>query len=218
MGHFPLVRSEDLVRDSVNGLSIDTDEHANAITQALEDMEGVVEDYLNRELAVRETTQVVEYKQWDWEWGFNYAQAYLSQYPVVEIIEVTDEGGNDVTDEYSLHTVTNLKERMIKGPQSFRQIQLRAYTGYRRKDQTLAQLQDVAELADLTELPMALPNEIRSVITELTLNRLLLASMGQMGTGQVVSGVGNQNVEISAPDQSFIDHKLCRLVNYIRVF
>ena len=219
MGHFPLLRSEDIVRDSLSGLPARASENEDAINEAITDLGGILERFLNRELAVRKVIQILPISRWENVWAFNYTQGFLTHYPLVEIVEVQDQDGNDVTNDYSVHDIEEHKERMIKGPTTFQPIRLTAFVGYRRSDQDLATLQGInTELADLSTLPSQLPSEIRSVLTEIVLNRLILASKGQLGTGQKVSGIGQQEVRISAPDHMFVNDRLRNLLDYRRVF
>ena len=215
---FPLIQAEDIQRDALDGLPIRVNDNTSAVEQAIDDLSGILEDFLNRTLTVRKTVQVIPYTRWEFVYGFNYAQAYLTHYPLAEIIQVLDGDGEDVTSEYSIHNVTENREMMIRGPSSFRQIELTAYTGYRRKDQAIEHLRAAdTSLQDLNELPLILPSEIRSVLTEIVINRLTLASSGQLGSGQKVTSIGNQDVTLSSPDDMFIHDRLLQLRNYQRV-
>ncbi|MCY3487147.1 MAG: hypothetical protein OXH34_01795 [Bacteroidetes bacterium] len=218
MGAFPLLLTEELVQDSLGKIPATSERNTSAFNRAISDMTGVTERFLNRELAVRKTTQILPITRWKHVHTFNYAEGFLTHFPMVQILTVTDGEGNDVSSDYSLHDVTDRQERLIRGPVSFRWVRVTGFTGYRRVDQDLTALQAIDGLSDLTELPPVLPDEIRSALTEITLNRLILASKGQLGTNQQISGIGQQEVRISAPDKMFVNDRLRDLVDYRRVF
>ena len=220
MGLFPLLLTSDVERDSIGANTpLDFFSQSDAVETAITDVQSMVETYLDRILTVRKSVQIVDYARWQIQWSFNYSLGFLQEYPLVKILNVEDSDGEDITDEYSIPVVTKYKEHRIQGQSRVsNNIQVTAYTGYRREDQTLADIQALGdEYDDLDVLPPKLPSDIRGIITKLVLNRLTLASTGQLGTGQKVMG-GVDDVRLSEPASDFESDCLVRLADYRAVY
>ena len=220
MAPFPLLLSADVERDSLEyNTPIDFSRQMEAVEYAINDVQSVVETFLHRILPVRKTVQIVDYSKWRYLYGFDYSLGFLREYPLAKILNVIDSNGNDVTSEYQIPDVTEYKEHRIQRTSNiFSNVQITAYTGYRRKDQTLQDLQDLgSEYNDLDTLPTALPDDIRSVLTKLILHRLTLASTGQFGAGQKVMGAID-DVTLPSPDRDFENDALRQLMDYRSAF
>lgn len=211
-----LISPEHLERDTFSELSIRlTSDTRDGIVRAIKDATGLVENHLHRKLLVAKTTQRIRYGMWNYNWGFNYAEAPLDDFPLVQILNVATDQGDDVTDKYSIHTETNRRIRFIQGPNEYRQVIVTAYTGYRGEHHTLDNLQALTG-SDLNELPEVLPDDIRSVLCALTAHRIALSGVGQWGQGQVSQNTAGYGTRIAMQDKDYVSDKLACLREHIR--
>ena len=212
-----LITPEHVKRDTFNELPFKdlTNDNRPGFIRAIHDATGLIENHLHRKLLVRKTVQRVVYGMWDYNWGFQYAEAPLDDFPLVQILNVSSDQGEDVTDRYSIHSETHKRERFIRGPNDYRQITITAYTGYRGEHHTLTDLQRLTG-ADLTELPSTLPDDVRAVLCSLTAHRLTLSGIGSFGQGPVTRATGNFGVRIAAPDKDYVADKLACLMEHVR--
>ena len=209
-----LVNSDDIVRDAINSLGIDTAGNADAITRAIMDTTGLVEDWCHRKFIVREYSQTINFYQYNIRWGFDNYEAFLDDYPLVQIISAVDQDGTDVSSEYSLHTVTRCREHKLLA-ETARTVLLTYFAGYRATEEvSLADLQ--VDLPGLTREPDVLPWAVRSVTTELVLHRLTLAANQQFGVGRQIQSIGSEGVELDKPDRNFIEDRLRTLTEHKR--
>ena len=213
-----LVSEDDIQRDAIKSLPISFDTYQSAIRQAIHDMGRVVENYLQRKLIVQKYTESVYYFHWRYDWGFNRTDTLLHDYPIVQIISVTDIHNEDITDEYSIHPETSKRETRIVGT-DIKQVTVEYYAGYRRDDgESLSDIQNYSDNhGDLDTLPPVLPSEIRSVTTELVLHRLTLASNQQLGMGERITGIGLSDIKAAPPDRHFIEERLAMLAEHRRI-
>ena len=210
---YALIDGDDITRDAISSLPIAVEDYEDAVDQAIADITAVIEDYLQRQLIVRKYTELLPFPKWRIrEWIPDSVEAYTRAWPPLQILQVKDQDGEDVTDLYQEHVETWKRHRMIMTDQ-IRTCTVTYIAGYRRKiGVTLAQVKlypdDTTELEDLTVLPPVLPASIRAVATELVLHRLTLASNQQLGIGQRVQGIADLDVALDSPQRSYVIQQL----------
>ena len=174
------VTASDLVRDSIATIEDDLTE---AVEQALTDILGNVETFLQRQLIVRQHSDTI-YRWRRRHWDDDTYDAYVRVWPAVEVVSATNQDDKDVTDYFSLPRTTAEDYGYRVYSTEPGRIDMTYWAGYRKREEdTLADVQAyTAEHSTLTTLPPVLPHDIRSVITELTLHRIALAKSEQFGT------------------------------------
>lgn len=215
-----LVTVSDIERDNLGQpYKAPTPEQTEAaIEQAILDMQGNVETFINRELIVREYCETFGHgNRWKYNLALQKFELSLKNWPVVQVISVTANDGDDLTSEFSLDTETY--DNYVLLTDSVRVgIKVRYYAGYRRRDQELSDIQAYSDMhAGLTELPPILPSDIRSCVTELVLNRLTVAKNQQFGVGQTVKGIAGNELQYTKPDSYFSSSRLRRLRKHVRL-
>lgn len=215
-----LVTAEDIERDNLGQpFKAPTPEQTQAaIEQAILDMQGNVETYLNRNLIVREYCETFTNPCYRYNLAYQKFELTLKSWPVVQVISVTSLNGEDLSDEFSLDNETYEDYKLLTSNVSVG-IKVRYFAGYRRKDQSMTQIQAYSEKhRSLTALPPILPNDIRSCVTELVLNRLTVAKNQQFGVGQTVKGIAGNELTFTKPDTYFSSSRLRRLKKHMRLW
>ena len=227
-----LVTVDDIVRDSIDTVTIDTNNNqfTNAISEAILDVTGYVENYLDRQLVVRKYKQWIEYYDWH-STGTRYGtyECYALHWPIVEIVSVYSNTSKEIVDD----DVVTLEEAPLIPKRYQRFItrypgnyELEYYAGYKREHSTLTGIQaytdpdDASEtpLSGLTSLPPTLPYEIRKIVTELVLERLYKASNQLFGTPKRSGRTGDERTGVEANrDTGRFRHRLADLTKYRRV-
>jgi len=123
----------------------------------IQDITGMIEGGhvgIDRRVIVRQYTQYTKREDWTWDASRDKYVTRSEQWPIVEI----DTSGitSDVSDEQT--------EANLFLSASRHQAAITYYAGYRRSEQTLADLQTI--LPSLSVLPGKMPNEIRGAAIE----------------------------------------------------
>lgn len=221
LAYTALVTAPEVIADALQSTTLSEWDDNDAVVRAIEDVTSVIEERVGRDLIVREQTLRFYQNQWRTDERYIAQEAldltyvaFAEQWPVVEILEVDGDsskaasmqifdGGRKIG--YESSTVIYQHPAYVK-----------VYAGYRRRDQTLTDLQ--AALANLTALPPQLPGKIRKAAVELALHRLFAAESKQFGTGRRMQQVGSGNmVTVESVDAGFEERVLSQLESGIKV-
>ena len=204
-----LLVADEVARDAVGSMTLTSPADDEVIHQAVIDLTGLVETYLDRLLIARAHVQFVCACEWERIPGDPSSRyvAWARQWPPVEITSPT---------EVSIHPARKA-QFVTTAPGD---VEIRYVAGYRRADQDLAALQaatdpddaSVMPLADLTVLPPLVPGAVRGACLELVLHRLFQAEGKQLGTGQTRQQIGSgQMATVQSVDRGFVERVLKRL-------
>lgn len=186
-----------------NGDPVDP-EGWEAAVLAIEDAGGALQDALGRsQLIARKVEEYFPARLW--QPGVKPGRYYVwtGAWPA---FEVEDTAEVDYSVEAARGADASLR-RLFAPVRSDAEVTY--YAGYRRKDQTLEDVQ--AEVPGVTKEPPVLPAAIRAACVELVLHRLFQAENKQYGTGQTRQNIGGQNVTVSSTDTEFTRRTLKRL-------
>ena len=212
-----LVTVSDIERDNLGVPFAGAGDAADAIEQAILDMQGQVCTYLNRKPIVRLITETPT-TGWTYSLFHKKYMSCLRHWPIVKVHQVLDIQGNDVTDSFEIAPESD-ENFDVMADNVYVGYQIQYWAGYIRRGEVLDDVQAyTAAHADLDVLPPVLPDDIRSCVTELVLNRLTLAKNQQFGVGQKVQGVAGSRLEFEKPDNYFSTSRLRSIKKYKRMW
>lgn len=198
-----LLTPDELKVDALSSLGIDiTDKttvsglggsYQDAAILTIRDVTEAIESYLDRKLIVRKHKIDIRSHKWADNDALDEMQYYPPEWPVVQI-------------ETSGVEISNDSERFLSDT---KKDEVEFYAGYKRRDQTLSNLQD--ELSDLDETPEDLPYDIRRVAVRLVLYELTQVKQGTVATSSVTKTAGNATSEITKARTDVYDDELQKL-------
>lgn len=159
----------------------------SALASASDDVEG----YLDRYLMVHRVTEHAANARAG-------SEVYARDWPVVGSVSV----GVDVIDARKGHLLVNQSH-----------VSLVYFAGYRRRGETLADLQEA--LPDLTTLPDELPSLVESVVIDLAIHDLQQKAQGAAERRLIQMGAGT--IETDKIRAGYRDEQLERLQSYRRI-
>lgn len=207
------------VREEALG-SFDVKDYYDATLRAIEYATRQIEEYLQRDLIVRERLDLsrnidLEYDHSVSTDSTSFYSFYTGDWPVLEVISVEP-------DTYTLQVHPD-NRRLYTGFDNFDYAvrRVKYYAGYRRRDQVLSGAEstettlpagDGEPLDGLSTLPPVLPAEIRSTCIRIVLHRLKAMHGEGIGLGERERTVsGGQTVRTASVDDGFVDRELSAL-------
>lgn len=214
---------------SFEDLSIESTEFYEECLEVIEDTTSDIESVLNRKLIVRPRTFPLTYpSSWCLGEGYFGPDDYTfytykpREWPYLETISINEETGDG---DIVLSDLSILDNGNLVGYSSNASIvdfpyQLKAYAGYRRKDQTVGlaegsgteiycggsgepeclDLNTVAGLEDLSTMPPILPGRIRRVAIRLVTSELREQIRGLVGLIRTTQRIDAQVIESQTVD------------------
>ena len=227
------VTVEDVLRDALKSTTLTETDNGYAIRRAIRDISARIETSLDRQLVVRSYVQHVDAYQWRIaRGGPRYSGRQLRWeclakfWPVVQVqsAEVGWYGSTRSDDPISQDPRTYYQHRRFwtADPYDF---EVTYFAGFRRTEQTLADLQAATDpdtatgtpLADLTVLPAVLPSDVTDACTRMVLARLFQAENKMWGAGSRSRLVGKDKVMVEQVDRGFEKRQLSHLLRYRRM-
>jgi len=183
--HQRLITFQELEDEALGGLpsTVDGSSLQEVAEKAIEYATRQIEEYLQRRLIARERTDLGRNVELEFDYDVStndtsFYSFYTGDWPVLEAIEV-------FPDDYTLQVHPDSR-RFYTEFDNFNYAirRVRYFAGYRRPGQTLADLQAIDELSELTTEPPPLPEDIRSTCLRLTVHRLQAMKGEGLGLGQ----------------------------------
>lgn len=176
------------------------------ITGIINSVTTMIDGHLDRQLFVHPFTRYFEAFEWEDSPHPSYSfELYADEWPFIE-----------ATDSNTVFAGP-ARPGMQKLYTNIRLESLAGFRGYRRSDQSLADLQGLTGLASLTVLPELFPADIRDVALAICLHIIEQRMKGAYSGQRTTQTVGNQTFTIEASSQQFIESQLARLHRYSKV-
>lgn len=191
------------------------------VERLIADVTDVIEGYLGRGLIIRPCTRRLRACDWQQQETYENADrtplylAWPAAWPVVEVVSVDGVAGSEGV------SIIDDGRRLAYDPDVLGEAPrvVVAFCGYRRRDQTVADLQaaeddagaaPLAGLSDTAVVPV-LPGRFRAVALTITMAAARQRAEGMVGRRQKQVSVGQAQLTIDAVDAALLDRELARL-------
>ncbi|MEQ9091791.1 MAG: hypothetical protein RIE52_11915 [Balneola sp.] len=202
-----LLIPDDVKRDALNSFSIDVTSttaqsglgasYKDVCIQAIRDVTGAIESYLNRTIIVQNETIYPEDNDWMYSEGQEKWVLFPEVYPVIEVDTSTVSIRND-------YLIADSQINLVD-----------VYYGWKRTEQTLEDLQ--SPFPNLATLPSDMPNSIRRVAQNLVMYEMNRAIKGNFDISSKTTQNGSTQATITESSKDVYKNELAKIEVHRRI-